>query len=90
MRPAVIVFPDYDAEHIHVEVAPVSRARAAFVLGEQSSAMWAIEPRPLAAVARLVNAAPAYQVSYSNAFAAAPVIVKDLLSRSRHRSRPIT
>ena len=85
MRPAVIVFPDFDAEHDRVEVTPVSRARAAFVLGEQSSAMWAIEPRPLAAVARLVNAAPAFQVSYSDAFAAAPVIVNELLRSAEAR-----
>lgn len=79
IRPAVIVFPDYATELDGVHVSAVSKARAAFVLGEQSSAMWAIEPRPLAAVARLVQLAPAYQVSYADAFEAAPVIVRDLL-----------
>ena len=77
--PPLVIFPDYDESNAGVEVRPVGRARAAFVLGEQSSALWAIEPRPLAAVARLVNAAPAYQVSYSNAFEAAPVIANELL-----------
>jgi hypothetical protein len=80
LHPAVIVFPDYDDAHAGIDITPVSRARAAFVLGEQSSAMWAIEPRPLAAVARLVEQAPAFQVSYSDAFAAAPVIVGELLN----------
>ena len=58
LRPAVIVFPDVDPDRTDVEVTPVSPARAAFVLGEQSSAMWAIEPRPLAAIARLVTPPP--------------------------------
>ena len=74
MRPSLIVFPDVDPERNDVDVTPVSPARAAFVLGEQSSALWAIEPRPLAAVARLVGSAPALQVSYGSAFDAAPVI----------------
>ena len=76
LRPALIVFPNIEAEHDGVEVIPVSPARAAFVLGEQSSAMWAIEPRPLAALARLVTSVLAFQVSYGNAFDAAPVIVE--------------
>jgi hypothetical protein len=74
LRPGLIVFPDVDAERDGVQVTAVSPARAAFVLGEQSSAMWAIEPRPLAALERLVTSVPAYQVSYANAFDAAPVI----------------
>jgi hypothetical protein len=84
LRPALIVFPDIDEKRSDVAVTPVSPARAAFVLGEQSSAMWAIEPRPLAALARLVTSVPAYQVSYANAFDAAPIIV-DLLSNSGSR-----
>ena len=79
LQPALIVFPDYQADFIGVEVGPVSRARASFVLGEQSSALWAVEPRPLAALARLVTQAPAFRVTYGDAFAAAPVIVADLL-----------
>ena len=79
LRPAVIVFPDVDPDRSDVEFTPVSPARAAFVLGEQSSAMWAIEPRPLAAIARLVTAVPAFQVSYGNAFEAAPVIINELM-----------
>jgi hypothetical protein len=74
LRPALIVFPDRDPDRGDVEVTPVSPARAAFVLGEQSSAMWAIEPRPLATLARLVTSVPAFQVSYAHAFDAAPVI----------------
>jgi hypothetical protein len=79
LRPAVIVFPDVHPERTTVDDTPVSPARAAFVLGEQSSAMWAIEPRPLAAIARLVVAVPAFQVSYGNAFDAAPVIIDELV-----------
>ncbi len=79
LRPAVIVFPDVDPDRTDVEATPVSPARAAFVLGEQSSAMWAIEPRPLAAIARLVTTVPAFQVSYGNAFDAAPVIIGELM-----------
>jgi hypothetical protein len=79
LRPAVIVFPDVDPDRTEVVATPVSPARAAFVLGEQSSAMWAIEPRPLAAIARLVTAVPAFQVSYGNAFDAAPVIIGELM-----------
>jgi hypothetical protein len=79
LQPALIVFPDLRDGFDSVEIAPVSRARAAFVLGEQSSALWAVEPRPLAALARLVTQAPAYRVSYGDAFAAAPVIVRQLL-----------
>ena len=79
LRPAVIVFPDVDPDRTDVAATPVSPARAAFVLGEQSSAMWAIEPRPLAAIARLVTAVPAFQVSYGNAFDAAPVIINELM-----------
>ena len=41
--------------------------------------MWAIEPRPLAAIARLVTAVPTFQVSYGNAFDAAPVIIDELM-----------
>lgn len=80
LRPAVIVFPDVDPDRTDVVASPVSPARAAFVLGEQSSAMWAIEPRPLAAIARLVSSVPAFQVSYSNAFDAAPVIISELMT----------
>jgi len=79
LQPALIVFPDFRSDFDAVEVTPVSRAHAAFVLGEQSSALWAVEPRPLAALARLVTQAHAYRVSYGDAFAAAPVIVRDLL-----------
>ena len=79
LRPAVIVFPDVDPDRTDVQATPVSPARAAFVLGEQSSAMWAIEPRPLAAIARLVTTVPAFQVSYGNAFDAAPVIINELM-----------
>jgi hypothetical protein len=80
LLPALIVFPEVDPERDAILVSEVSPARAAFVLGEQSSAMWAIEPRTLAALARLVTSVPAYQVSYANAFDAAPVIV-DLLAK---------
>lgn len=79
LRPAVIVFPDVDPDRSDVQATPVSPARAAFVLGEQSSAMWAIEPRPLAAIARLVTTVPAFQVSYGNAFDAAPIIINELM-----------
>ena len=84
LQPALIVFPDIDADHDGVEATPVSPARAAFVLGEQSSAMWAIKPRPLASLARLVTSVPAFQVTYGNAFDAAPVIV-DLLNGAERR-----
>lgn len=79
LRPAVIVFPNVDPDRTDVEFTPVSPARTAFVLGEQSSAMWAIEPRPLAAIARLVASVPAFQVSYGNAFDAAPAIINELM-----------
>jgi Coenzyme PQQ synthesis protein D (PqqD) len=82
LRPALIAFPDVDAERNDVDVEPVTPARAAFVLGEQSSALWAIEPRPLAALARLVLSVPAYQVTYSHAFDAARVIVDSLLPQT--------
>jgi energy-coupling factor transporter ATP-binding protein EcfA2 len=75
LRPALVVFPEVDPSATSVTAEPVSRARAAFVLGEQSSAMWAITPRPLAALARLVTSVPAFQVTYGDAFGAAPVIV---------------
>jgi len=83
LRPAVIVFPDVDQDRTDVVATPVSPARAAFVLGEQSSAMWAIEPRPLAAIARLVTTVPAFQVSYGNAYDAAPVIINELMDAAR-------
>ena len=79
IQPSLLVFPDITPDSTDVEVQAVSPARAAFLLGEQSSALWAIEPRPLAALERLVRAAPAYRVSYSNAFDAADVILRDLL-----------
>ncbi len=92
LRPAVIVFPDVDPDRTDVVATPVSPARAAFVLGEQSSAMWAIEPRPLAAIARLVTTVPAFQVSYGNAFEAAPVIIGELMDAAppRGSSHPRT
>lgn len=83
LRPAVIVFPDVDPDRTDVVATPVSPARAAFVLGEQSSAMWAIEPRPLAAIARLVTTIPTFQVSYGNAYDAAPVIITELMDAAR-------
>lgn len=79
LHPAVIVFPDVDPTRSEVAVTPVSPARAAFILGEQSSALWAIEPRPLAAIARLVTTVPAFTVSYGNAYDAAPVIINELM-----------
>lgn len=79
LRPALIVFPDFQAGHGGVDAQPVSRARAAFVLGEQTSALWAVEPRPLAALARLVSQAPAYRVTYGDAHDAAPVIATEFL-----------
>ncbi len=79
LHPAVIVFPDFEPDTDGVDVQPVSRARAAFVLGEQSSALWAVEPRPLGALWRLVHRAPAYRVSYASAFDAAPIVVRELL-----------
>lgn len=79
LQPALIVFPDFRADYLRVDVEPVSRARAAFVLGEQSSALWAVEPRPLAALARLVAQAPALRVTYGDAHDAAPVIANELL-----------
>lgn len=79
LQPALIVFPDFQAGCAGVAVEPVSPARAAFVLGEQTSALWAVEPRPLAALARLVGQAPAYQLSYGDAHDAVPVIAGDLL-----------
>jgi hypothetical protein len=79
LRPALVVFPDFRDGHDGVDAEPVSRARAAFVLGEQSSALWAVEPRPLAAVVRLVSQAPAYRVTYGDAHNAAPVIADELL-----------
>ncbi|MEO8107909.1 MAG: PqqD family peptide modification chaperone [Actinomycetes bacterium] len=83
LHPAVIVFPDFDPDRTDVSTTTVSPARAAFVLGEQSSAMWAIEPRPLAAIARLVTTVPAFKVSYGNAFDAAPLIISDLMDAAR-------
>jgi len=77
--PTVIVFPDVDADQQDVTMTPVSRARAAFLLGEQSSALWRIEPRPLAALEHLVTAAPAFVVTYSDAFRAAAMIRRELL-----------
>jgi energy-coupling factor transporter ATP-binding protein EcfA2 len=79
LRPALVVFPDYRPNYAGVEVEPVSRARAAFVLGEQSSSLWAVQPRPLAALVRLVTEAPAFQATYGDAHNAAPVIVAHLL-----------
>jgi hypothetical protein len=52
------------------------------VLGEQSSALWAVEPRPLDALVRLVTQAAAYRVGYGDAHDAAPVIATDLLPSS--------
>jgi energy-coupling factor transporter ATP-binding protein EcfA2 len=80
LRPALIVFPDHVATISDAEFEAVSRARAAFALGEQSSALWAVEPRPLAALARLVTRAPAYRVGYGDASTAAPLVV-DLLAK---------
>ena len=79
IRPAVIVFPDFAAGFDGVEAAPVGRASAAYVLGEQSSALWAVEPRPLGSLERLVSSAAAYRVRYGSAFEAAPRILADLL-----------
>lgn len=78
LHPSLIVFPSFDADVHEVDVAEVSLARAAFVLAEQSSSLWAIQPRPLAAVERIVRVAPAVQVSYSDAFAAAATVVEVL------------
>jgi hypothetical protein len=79
VRPAVIVFPDFDASLSEVAVAPVSRARAAYLLGEQSSALWAVAPRPLGALTRLVSAVPAYRVSYGVGSAGASLVASELL-----------
>jgi hypothetical protein len=86
--PTLIVFPDHDPEQQGVELQPVSRARAAFVLGEQSSALWAVQPRPLAALQRLVDTAPAYRATYASAFDAASVITGELLGGPTSASRP--
>jgi len=88
MQPAVIVFPDVHEDQIGVDAQPLSKARAAFLLGEQSSALWAIEPRPLAALERLVRVAPAYRVAYGNAFDAAEVIINDLMPAHTDSSSP--
>ena len=85
LRPALIVFPDVQPEAKGVQAIPVTPARAAFVLGEQSSAMWAIEPRPLASLASLVTSVPSFQVTYGNAFDAAPHIVNELLAQAQPR-----
>jgi hypothetical protein len=82
LRPAVIVLPAFDATVPTVTVTPVSPARAAFLLGEESSALWAVQPRPLAALQRLVRAAPAWALTYPDAFDAVRVIVDDLLPRA--------
>jgi len=74
LLPALIIFPRYGADQGEPTLTPVSRATAAFWLGENSSALWAIEPRPLAALERLVTAAPAFEASYNDAFSAAPVV----------------
>lgn len=78
LHPSLIVFPGFEPDAREVDVAEVRRARAAFVLAEQSSSLWAIQPRPLAAIERIVSVAPAVQVSYSDAFAAAATIVEKL------------
>lgn len=82
LQPALVVFPHYQPGHVDVDVEPVSRARAAYVLGEQSSALWAVEPRPLEALVRLVTQAAAYRVGYGDAHRAAPVIAAELLPPS--------
>jgi energy-coupling factor transporter ATP-binding protein EcfA2 len=79
LRPEVVVFPTFDAAASAVTATAVSPARAAFLLGEESSALWAVQPRPLAALQRLVRAAPAWGLTYSDAFDAARVVVDDLL-----------
>ena len=79
LRPSLIVFPDVDPDRSTVDVTPVSPARAAFVLGEQSSALWAIEPRPLAAIARLVGSVPSRsRCRTATRFDAAPAIGEQL------------
>lgn len=82
LQPVLLVFPQYQPGRAGVDVEPVSRARAAYVLGEQSSALWAVEPRPLDALVRLVTQAAAYRVGYGDAHDAAPVIASDLLPSS--------
>jgi hypothetical protein len=82
LRPAVIVFPDFDASRSEVAVTPISRARAAYLLGEQSSALWSVQPRPLDALVRLVSAVPAYRVSYGVGSAGASLVASSLLPAS--------
>ena len=78
LHTTLIVLPSFDPALDRVDVAPVTPARAALALGQNSSALAAVRPRPLAALAALVSAVPTVLVRYPDAFLAAQT-VHDLL-----------
>lgn len=65
LRVALVVAPSYRAGE-GTALVSVSAAEAVFWLGSNSSSLAAVRPRPLAALARLVGAAPTYRLPYDD------------------------
>lgn len=81
--PAYVVFPRYDSGAHSVQIETVGPAQAAFRLGENSSALAAIQRRPLGVLAKLVTTVPTLTVTYRDAREAAPLISELLHDRSK-------
>ena len=77
--PALVVLPDRHDDS-RTEAEAITPARAAFLVGEQSSALWSVSPRPLAPLLRLVLSVPVLRLAYADAFAAAPLVRERLLA----------
>lgn len=77
LRVALVVAPEFGAGH-RDRLQPVSAAEAVFRLGSNSSSLSAVRPRPLEALARLVDRVPTYRLPYADVSAARDLVLSVL------------
>ncbi len=70
LQPRLLIFPEYSVGE-RLSVQRLSPGEAALALGGNSSGLRAVRGGPLPALARLVEQAPAYRITHSDAEAAA-------------------
>ena len=77
LRVALVVAPEY-AARTGTRLERIGSAETVFRLGSNSSSLSAVRPRPLQALARLVNGVPSYRLPYSDVTAARDLVLAAL------------
>lgn len=77
LRVALVVAPEY-AAGTRTRLERIGSAETVFRLGSNSSSLSAVRPRPLRALARLVDGVPSYRLPYSDVAASRDLVLAAL------------